>query len=145
MPRLRLDVARVLGWAEAHRARAGAWPRIDSGPVPESPGETWRRIDNALRLGLRGLEGGSSLARLLERERGVPARADEALRLREQGLTLAQIGRRLGVSWQAVRRMLRRMPTGRRPDGGAAGFSRPPRTAAAGLSLLVWRGLRLGG
>jgi hypothetical protein len=110
----------ILAWADAHFARTGTWPQTASGPVPESPGETWRRIDNALRLSLRGLEGGSSLARLLERERGVPARrgqrrsarAEQALRLREAGLTLAEIGRRLGVSWQSIWQMLRRIRRG---------------------------------
>jgi hypothetical protein len=86
--------------------------------VPEGPaGETWRRVDNALRLGLRGLQRGSSLARLLEQQRGVPARrgrrrsarAEQAWRLRQEGLTLAEVGRRLGVSWQSVWQMLHRM------------------------------------
>jgi hypothetical protein len=39
--------------------------------VADSPGEKWLNIDRALRSGLRGLEGGSSLADLLARERGV--------------------------------------------------------------------------
>src|SRR5262249_52355965 len=42
-----------------------------SGPVPEAPGETWSMVDGALRVGLRGLPGGLSLARLLARHRGV--------------------------------------------------------------------------
>jgi hypothetical protein len=33
--------------------------------------DNWRNIDNALRLGMRGLPGGSSLARLLDEKRGV--------------------------------------------------------------------------
>jgi hypothetical protein len=127
MRRSRLEVAQVLAWAEAHRRRTGAWPRVHSGPVAESPGETWRRIDSALRYGLRGLEGGSSLARLLEHERGIPARRGRkrsaraylALRLRAQGLSLAEVGRRLGVSWQSVWQMLRRLAAGQRPDGAA--------------------------
>jgi hypothetical protein len=127
----RLSAAQVLAWAEAHRLRTGAWPGTASGPVQEGlAGETWRRIDNALRLGLRGLEGGSSLARLLERERGVPARrgrrrsprADQAWRLRHQGLTLQEIGGRLGVSWQAVWQMLHRIARGEGP-GPARGRS----------------------
>jgi hypothetical protein len=118
-------VALILGWADAHHARTGAWPGSGSGPVPEGPaGETWRRVDNALRLGLRGLAGGSSLAQLLEQERGVPARrgrrrsarAEEAWRLRQGGLKYQEIGRRLGVSWQAVWQMLHRMEGS--PNGG---------------------------
>ena len=38
-----------------------------SGPVPEAPGDSWHTIDEGLRHGWRGLRGGSSLARLLER------------------------------------------------------------------------------
>jgi hypothetical protein len=126
MHRSRLTVAQILAWADAHRAWAGDWPRTGSGPVPQGPGETWRRIDNALRYGLRGLPGGSSLARLLEQERGVrvqrgrkrSARATQALRLRQQGLTLREVGLRLGVSWQSVWQMLRRIRRGaRRAEG----------------------------
>jgi hypothetical protein len=35
-----------------------------------APAQPWRNTDRALRDGLRGLEGGSSLARLLDAERG---------------------------------------------------------------------------
>jgi hypothetical protein len=106
----------ILAWADAHRRHTASWPRAGSGPVPQAAGETWQNIDNALRYGLRGLQGGSSLARLLDRERGIPARrgrkrsprAEQALRLRQQGLTLEEVGRRLGVSRQAVWQMLRR-------------------------------------
>ncbi len=51
-------------------ARASGRP-LDSGVVPDSGGEKWRNIDAALRYGLRGLPGGSSLARLLAEHRGV--------------------------------------------------------------------------
>src|SRR5438132_13226531 len=64
-------VEQVLAWADAHRARTGQWPRRDSGPVLDEPREKWANVDAALRLGLRGLEGGSSLARLLDEQRGV--------------------------------------------------------------------------
>jgi hypothetical protein len=52
--------------------RTGDWPKTSTGEIPECPGETWRRVDNALRYGLRGLGplGGLSLARLLAEERG---------------------------------------------------------------------------
>jgi hypothetical protein len=124
----RLTVEQILALADAYHTHTGAWPRTASGPVPQSPGETWRRIDNALRLGLRGLEGGTSLARLLQQRRGIPARrgrkrsprAWEALRLRQEGLKLAEIGRRLGVSWQAVWQMLYRIARG----GGAGPHGR---------------------
>jgi hypothetical protein len=67
--------ALILAWADTYRARAGFWPTEDSGPVEGSGPETWRKIDAALRQGLRGLPGGSSLAGLITRERGVRNRA----------------------------------------------------------------------
>ncbi|MEE9294503.1 MAG: hypothetical protein V3W34_06035 [Phycisphaerae bacterium] len=62
----------ILVWADRHRIRTGDWPFATSGPVQGVPGETWRKIDNALRHGLRGLERGSSLAKLLSRRRNKP-------------------------------------------------------------------------
>jgi hypothetical protein len=66
-----LTPGQVLAWADAHHARTGAWPRKNSGPVADAPGEAWGPIDQALLVGVRGLPGGSSLARLLAAERGV--------------------------------------------------------------------------
>jgi hypothetical protein len=60
----------ILPWMDAHRRRKGEWPTIASGPIPEAPGETWCGVDTALRDGIRGLRGGSSLARLLAKYRG---------------------------------------------------------------------------
>src|SRR4051794_40970053 len=60
-----LTVGQVLAWAEGHFRRTGLWPNVRAGRVPEAPGETWGRIDRALRLGLRGLPGGDSLPGLL--------------------------------------------------------------------------------
>jgi transcriptional regulator with XRE-family HTH domain len=62
-------IEQILAWAEAHHKRTGEWPKIHSGLIPEALGETWRRVDNALKLGLRGLPGGSSLAELLGLQR----------------------------------------------------------------------------
>lgn len=64
--------AQILAWADAHRARTGRWPRSASGPIPEAPGETWNAVACALRNGIRGLSGGSSLRLLIERERTDP-------------------------------------------------------------------------
>ena len=66
----------VLGWADAHHARTGGWPHARSGPIPEAPGETWAKVHNALRVGRRGLAGGTSLARLLQAERGARHQKD---------------------------------------------------------------------
>jgi hypothetical protein len=67
----RLSQQQILAWADAHQKRTGAWPTAQTGPVAGVRGETWRALDSALRVGLRGLPGGSSLARLLAKRRGV--------------------------------------------------------------------------
>jgi hypothetical protein len=61
----------VVRWADAFHARTGRWPGLSSGTVADAPAENWRAVDYALRHGLRGLPGGSSLRRLLARDRGV--------------------------------------------------------------------------
>ena len=66
-----LAIEQILAWADAHHARTGRWPTAKSGPVENVSGEEWGKIDNALKKGYRGLPGGSSLVRLLARERGV--------------------------------------------------------------------------
>ncbi len=66
-----LSIFRILAWADAHRERTGQWPQVYSGPVWDAPGEKWRNLDNALRYGLRGLPGRSSLAQLLAEWRGL--------------------------------------------------------------------------
>ena len=65
-----LKVRQVLEWADAHRARHGAWPIRSSGAIPDSGRETWAGIDIALSRGTRGLAGGSSLRQLLTERRG---------------------------------------------------------------------------
>jgi hypothetical protein len=63
-------VEQILAWADAHRARTGAWPSAASGAIADAPGETWGAVQNALRGGRRGIPGGSSLAQLLAEKRG---------------------------------------------------------------------------
>ncbi|MEX2119723.1 MAG: hypothetical protein WD847_09020 [Pirellulales bacterium] len=66
-----LTMERILRWADAHHRRTGAWPRLTSGRIPEAPGETWGKINEALRKGERGLPGGATLAGMLFEYRGV--------------------------------------------------------------------------
>jgi hypothetical protein len=68
-----LTVELVLAWADAYHATHGQWPTRESGTVsePQAEGMTWRNVDWALRRGLRGLSGGSSLVRFLARHRGI--------------------------------------------------------------------------
>jgi hypothetical protein len=71
MPRPTLYISQILRWADAYHKRTGSWPNLNCGRIAGTLDETWRRIDSALRIGLRGLPGGSSLARLLAERRGV--------------------------------------------------------------------------
>ena len=66
-----LYVHKVLAWADNFHRRQGCWPTAYSGRILGAAGDTWRRVDSALRLGLRGLPSGSSLAQLLAKQRGV--------------------------------------------------------------------------
>jgi hypothetical protein len=70
----RLTIEQVLAWADAHRDATGRWPSSLSGPVAEGSEETWAIVNMALTTGLRGLPGGSSLARLLAEHRPVRPR-----------------------------------------------------------------------
>jgi hypothetical protein len=74
-----LTVERILELADRHYAIHGVWPEVGWGiahkKVAGAPGDSWRAIDRALALGLRGLSGNSSLATVLAEHRGVPLRA----------------------------------------------------------------------
>jgi hypothetical protein len=64
-----LTERKILRWADAYHRRTGAWPTRRSGPILEAPGETWSCVNDALRIGRRGLPGGSSLLRLYAKHR----------------------------------------------------------------------------
>lgn len=64
-----LTITQILKWADAHHRKTGEWPKAKSGGVLEAHGEKWQNIANALSIGLRGLPGGSSLAKLLAEKR----------------------------------------------------------------------------
>jgi hypothetical protein len=65
-----LTIAQILAWVDDHHERRGKYPNADCGPVLCEPAENWAAIDQALMVGIRGLPGKDSLARLLMRERG---------------------------------------------------------------------------
>ncbi len=118
-----LPVGQILAWADAYRARTGAWPKYTSGALPEGPDITWMYIDRALRQGQSGLPGGSSLAKLLAQERGVRNQAALPPLSVEQILAWARAHQRgtgkwptpgdgpvagvPGVTWRRVDRALR--------------------------------------
>ena len=66
-----LTVDEILTWVDLYYERTGEWPNQRSGPVADAPGEKWVGIDHALASGARGLPGGSTLANLLQENRGV--------------------------------------------------------------------------
>ena len=70
----RLTLKQILAWADAHHRRTGGWPTSGSGPVPESPGETWAAINDALLFGFRGLPGGPNLIKRVAMHRNRPIR-----------------------------------------------------------------------
>jgi hypothetical protein len=69
--RVTLSIEGLLEAADAHHKATGRWPNMRSGPIPSLPGETWSTVNRALRLGLRGLPGGTSLKDLLTEQRGM--------------------------------------------------------------------------
>lgn len=117
----------ILDWAKTHRAATGHWPQEKSGMVQAAPGESWKRIDMALRLGRRGLAGGSSLAQLLAARLGV--RNQAAL----PPLTLAQI-----VAW-AEAHLLR---TGDWPRRQSGPIEEAPSETWSGVDTALHQGCR---
>ncbi len=69
--RTRLTIELVLSWVDAHHAATGRWPRITSGPVRDHPELNWGQVNRALSEGYRTLPGGTTLADLLQEQRGV--------------------------------------------------------------------------
>ena len=61
----RLTERQIRSWASDHKRRTGKRPSCRSGPVLAAPGETWELLDYYLRVGRRGLPGGSNVAKLL--------------------------------------------------------------------------------
>jgi hypothetical protein len=94
-----LSIFRILAWADAHREQTGHWPQVYSGPVRSAPAEKWRNVDNALRYGLRGLPGGSSLAQLLAEWRGLRNTHDLPPLTEEQILHWAEAHYRRTETW----------------------------------------------
>jgi hypothetical protein len=127
-----LTEEQILAWAQAHHARTGQWPGENSGAVAEAPGEVWVNVNEALRQGLRGLDGGDTLARLLARRLGVRNSTNAPPLTNELVLTWADaffgqhgcwpkansgpVGASPGDTWQAVddalRAGLRGLPAG---------------------------------
>ncbi|MCW8138439.1 MAG: hypothetical protein KIT58_05985, partial [Planctomycetota bacterium] len=117
-----LTVETILAWADAERKESGKWPHAVAGPVRGVPGENWNSIDRALRLGFRGLPGGTSIAQLLEQHRGA------ANHLEPRRMTLRQI-----ASWARAHHQAH----GRWPTRDAGAIPGTPFTWCAVSNALV--------
>jgi hypothetical protein len=102
-----LTADQILIWADAYFRGKGGWPLGRSGPIAESPTESWSGIDTALRHGLRGLRGESSLPAFLNKHRNLyrgksrrPKSIQRSKRLTEDKImTCAQAWRRKTGGW----------------------------------------------
>jgi len=99
----RLTIEQILEWADEHHLRTGSWPKSDSAEVPDAPNESWLAINLALRQGLRGLAGGSSLPKLLAEHRDVPNKAAMPAITDEQILQWADHHRKKTGAWPMAR------------------------------------------
>ncbi len=70
-----LTLRQILDWADAHHQRTGKWPTTHAGEIPFAPGETWYRVQTALKRGRRGLPGGQTIAGILQEHCGVRSKA----------------------------------------------------------------------
>jgi superfamily II DNA or RNA helicase len=100
--RPRLSYDQIIGWADAFFARHAAWPSASSGPI-EGCDDTWRAVAVALQKGLRGLPRGTSLAQLLEQERGVRNIANLPLLSNKQILVWADQYKKKYGRWPSAR------------------------------------------
>lgn len=119
----------ILAWADAYQRRHGRWPFILAGRIPETADQTWAAVNQALRVGCRGLPGGDSLAQFLFRCRGA------RLRHLPPPLTVEQI-----LGWaDALHRRTGAWPSGHdtRPVAGA-----PKGTTWTAIELALARGKR---
>lgn len=100
---VRLSKAQILAWADAYHNRNGKWPIKTSGQVYDAPYETWNGISCALLKGFRGLRPGQSLARLLEKHRGVRNQKNVPKLTRAQIVAWAKEHRRRTGNWPTIR------------------------------------------
>ena len=93
-----LTIQQILDWADSHHDTTAEWPTANSETI-EGTGETWSGINSALKNGSRGLESGSSLAKLLTEHRGKRNKADLPDLTIEQILDWADAHREATGSW----------------------------------------------
>jgi hypothetical protein len=118
---------KILAWADAHRQRTGEWPMYDSGAIADAPGETWTAVNQALRVGSRGLAGGSSLAQLLAEHRA-----------RRMHKPAPQLTKELIVQWADTHRQL----TGKWPTAHSGRMVDMPDESWSAMESALRVGLR---
>ena len=135
----KLSTSQILQWADAHQRRTGQWPVVRSGKVRGSAGETWTGINQSLTYGFRGLPGGVSLAKLLERRRGIPVYNQPPKLTVEMILAWAIEHRRRTGAWPAIRSgPIRKAPgeNWKRIDGALRNGSRGLRPGSSLAKLI---------
>jgi hypothetical protein len=124
------SIAQILAWADAYYERTARWPTETSGPISEAPDETWLRVEAALRIGVRGLPSGSSLARLLNMHRA----AGRAKNIASQ---LPLLKKKI-LAWADLH--FRR--TGRWPTSAAGVVIDAPTETWGGINACLYNGMR---
>ena len=71
---LPFDIPTILGWADAHHARHGTWPKSGSGRIPECPGEKWSGVRSSASRGFARIDRWFHPAALLSAGRSVRMR-----------------------------------------------------------------------
>jgi hypothetical protein len=99
----RLTYKKILAWAGAFHRRTGRWPTTKSGLIDGSRGESWSAVNWHLTGGSRGLPGGTSLARLLEKYHGVPNHKNRPRLTHQQVLHWSDAHRRRTGRWPTNR------------------------------------------
>ena len=97
----KLNLQWILSRADEYKESKGNWPNAKSGPIAGTD-ETWGSINAALSMGLRGLAGESSLAKLLAKKRGLRVTANLAALTVDWILARADDHKKLVGKWPKV-------------------------------------------
>lgn len=62
-----LSEEQIVLWMKNWQEVTGSWPKVTNGIIPNSSGETWSAIQNALQKGRRGMQKGQSISTLLSK------------------------------------------------------------------------------
>jgi hypothetical protein len=122
-----LGIRKILEWADDYYRRHGYWPSKHSGAIPDSGGETWFTVHNALHGARRGLPRNLTLTKLLARKR-VPATMWS-----RRDFSIAQI-----LTWADEHHRA----TGRWPRERSGGIHKSPGETWGGVARALVRGER---